>query len=180
MNKEKKKLKKYEQKKEFIKITEDLIDNEDVKRMKLYRHHYSTTCYQHCLEVSFLTYKICKKLRWDYSSAARAGLLHDFFLYDWRKPHETYGIKGKHAFSHPLIALVNASKVTKLNDKERDIIVNHMWPVTIYRRPKYKETLLITLIDKANALKSLNEFYISLIKSHRLKRLPKTKETVRI
>ena len=35
----------------------------------------------------------------DYVSVARAGMLHDLFLYDWRKREN--GRKGLHAFTHP-------------------------------------------------------------------------------
>jgi len=31
------------------------------------------------------TQDICKKYNLDYASAARAGMVHDLFLYDWRK-----------------------------------------------------------------------------------------------
>ena len=32
-------------------------------------------------------------------------------------------------------------------DKEKDMIIKHMWPVTL-AVPKYKETFIITLVDK--------------------------------
>lgn len=34
-----------------------------------------------------------------------------------------------------------------LNDMEKDIIINHMWPVTI-KLPRTKEAFILTLVDK--------------------------------
>ena len=48
--------------------------------------------------------------------------------------------------------------VFSLNDKEKDIIVKHMWPVTLLSFPKYKESFLITIFDKRSALKSFFEY----------------------
>ena len=135
--------------KEYIEIVSELLKNEKVLKMKLYRQHHNISCFDHCLFVSYNTYLICKKYKLDYISAARAGLLHDLFLYDWRKREN--GRKGLHAFTHPKEALKQALAITQLNDKEQDIIKNHMWPVTP-KFPKYKETYIITLVDKYSAV----------------------------
>ena len=137
------------QDKEYLKIISDLLQNQKVIEMKQYRQHHCTSCFDHCLFVSYNTYLICKKHKLDYISAARAGLLHDLFLYDWRKREN--GRKGLHAFTHPKEALRQALTITELNDKEQDIIKNHMWPVTP-KFPKYKETYIITLVDKYSAV----------------------------
>ena len=81
------------------------------------------------------------------------------FLYDWRHSKKKLNLEGLHAFVHPKIALKNASKLFLLNDKEKDIIVKHMWPVTFFSLPKYKESYIITLTDKLSALKSFYEYY---------------------
>jgi len=133
------------QDKEYIEIISELLKNEKVIQMKKYRQHHNTSCYDHCLLVSYNTYLICKKNKLDYISAARAGLLHDLFLYDWRKREN--GRKGLHAFTHPKLALKQAMSITNLNVREQDIIKNHMWPVTP-QLPKFKETYIITLVDK--------------------------------
>ena len=140
MNKEE-----YIQDKEFYSIIEDLINNETVQEMKKYRHHFETSCFDHCLCVSYYAYKWAKKHHGDYTSAARAGMLHDLFLYDWRKPNPD--CKNLHAFRHPRIALNKASKVFELNKIEKDAILKHMWPLTVVL-PKYKVSYIITLADK--------------------------------
>lgn len=135
--------------KEYINLIEDLIKHEKVLEMKQYRQHYNISCFDHCLFVSYNTYLICKKLHLDYISAARAGLLHDLFLYDWRKRENDR--KGLHAFTHGKTAYKIASSIVNLNDKEKDIIIKHMWPVTL-ALPKYKETFIITYVDKYFAI----------------------------
>lgn len=140
---------------EFIELISDLINNETVQEMKKYRQHYETSCYDHCLEASYYCYKICKKFNLDYKSAARAAMLHDLFLYDWRKRQPDR--KGLHAFTHGKCAYENASKLFELNNIQKDMIVKHMWPVTL-SFPKYKESYILTLVDKYCAIsESLNE-----------------------
>ncbi|MDE7104796.1 MAG: HAD family hydrolase, partial [Ruminococcus sp.] len=41
----------------------------------------------------------------------------------------------------------NAEQLTDINPMERDIIQKHMWPLTL-SAPKYKETYIITFVDK--------------------------------
>ena len=143
---------------EFYSIIEDLIQNDTVQKMKNYKQHYNTSTFEHCLNVAYLNYKICKKLKLDYKSAARAGMLHDLFLYNWRDSRKKLNLESYHAFIHPKIALENASKLFDLNEKEQDIILKHMWPVTL-TFPKYKESYIITLTDKYSTLKESFEFY---------------------
>ena len=116
---------------EFFDIIKDIISNDTVKQMKNYRQHCDTSCYKHCMQVAYFTYVVCKKLKLDYVSATRAAMLHDLFLYDWHEKHRDDEFTGLHAFAHPKIALRNANKIFLLNDKEKDIILKHMWPVTI-------------------------------------------------
>ena len=155
--------------KEFIDIIKDITNNEKVQEMKKYRQHYDVSTYEHCLNVAYISYKICKKLNWDYKSMARAAMLHDLFLYDWRNSRKKLGLKGYHAFIHPKIALENASKLYDLNDIEKDIIVKHMWPVTI-AIPKYKETYVITVVDKYSALCESFKYYEQWLRSKKMYR----------
>jgi len=142
---------------EFIQMIDDLLNNDTVKQMKNFRQHYETSCFDHCLIASYYCYLYGKKFNLDYVSCARAAMLHDLFLYDWRKREN--GRKGLHAFTHGRTAYEQASTFLKLNDKEKDIILKHMWPVTI-ALPKYKESYLLTLVDKYCALnESYQEIY---------------------
>ncbi|MBQ4282333.1 MAG: HDIG domain-containing protein [Lachnospira sp.] len=117
-----------------------------VRQMKNYEHHGNTSCYQHSLHVSYYNYLICKKLGLDYKAAARAGMLHDLFLYDWHDYKPRYDER-LHGFQHPDKALKNAQAHFKISKKEGDIIKKHMFPLTL-TLPKYKETCVIVLTDK--------------------------------
>lgn len=132
----------------YEKIIEDIVRDRHFKMMKKVYHHRDSV-YDHCLRVSYLSYKLAKKLHLDYVSAARGGLLHDFFLYDWRKEGKLRRKKffEKHGFTHAAISLRNAEKHFKLNDKERDIILKHMFPLNI-APPRTAESWLVMLVDK--------------------------------
>ncbi len=136
---------------EYIDCIRDLIDHEMVWSMKNYIQHSSIDCLEHSLYVSYSSYLIAKRMMLDYRSAARGGLLHDFFLYDW---HEARPSSGLHGFVHPRIALENASKYFNLNELEKDIIKKHMWPLTVIL-PKCKESYVVVFADKYCAFKEI-------------------------
>lgn len=136
---------------EFNEILSDILSNETVKQMHNYIQHGEISCYTHCYYVAYYTYLICKKLKLDYKSAVRGAMLHDLFLYDWHTTSPAdINEKGVHAWAHPRIALKNASKIFNLNDTEKDIIRNHMWPVTL-KFPKTKEAFIVSCMDKYSA-----------------------------
>lgn len=134
---------------EFQMIIKDLINDKTVQEMKKYRQHYETTCYDHCYMAAYYCFLICKKYHLDYRSATRAAMLHDLFLYDWRVRQPDR--KGFHAFTHGKKACENACQLFDLNEKEKDIIIKHMWPVTL-AFPKSIEGFLLTFVDKYCAL----------------------------
>ena len=156
------------QDKEFELIIQEIVENETVQKMKNYRQHYETSCFDHCMQVSFISYRICKKLKLDYKSTARAAMLHDLFLYDWRKREDNR--KGLHAFTHPKTALENSTKLFSLSEKEQDIILKHMWPLTI-KLPKYPESFIVTFVDKYSALSESLKYYDKTLFSKKILRL---------
>lgn len=141
---------------EFNLIIEDIVNNETVKEMKNYRQHYETNCFDHCKNVAYYSYVVCKKFNLDYKAVARAGMLHDLFLYDWRYNDGTR--KNLHAFRHPRIALNNSVKIFDLSKKEQDIILKHMWPLTLIP-PRYWESFILSCIDKYCTIKESVEHY---------------------
>lgn len=151
---------------EFSNILRDITTNETVKKLKHFRQHYNTSRYIHCLNVAYYTYVFCKKHNLDYVSATRAAMLHDLFLYDWRVKQRD--IKGMHGFVHPKIALRNSLEIFELNDKEKDVIVKHMWPLTVIP-PKYIESLIVSFADKYSTL-------MECIKYMKLQKIMKIKE----
>ncbi|MCI6350223.1 MAG: HDIG domain-containing protein [Tenericutes bacterium] len=136
-------------KEEYNELIKDIITNDKVKSMDNFIQHCDTTTLEHSKEVSYLCYKICKKLKLDYKSATRASLLHDFYLYEWRTNKERW-----HEFKHPYIALKNAEEEFNLNRKEKNMIKTHMWPLTIIP-PSSLEGLVLTLVYKYSATKEI-------------------------
>ena len=153
----------------FYNLIKDILENSTVQKMINYRQHYDTSTFEHCINVSYVSYLFCKKHNLDYHSMARAAMLHDLFLYDWRKEQRDIDIEGLHAFVHPKIALKNALQLFDLNDKEQDIILKHMWPLTL-SFPRYKESFIITFVDKYCAIMESFEHYFKSEKQYIFKK----------
>ena len=145
-------------KKEFYQVIKPIIYTDEYQKMKTFIQHGDTTCYKHCMQVSYYSYLFAKKLNklfnlnLDEEAIVRAALLHDFFLYDWHDLPPEIRLTKMHGFIHPEKAKENAIKYFNVSDKEAHIIENHMWPLTIYRLPKYKEAYVVILVDKYCAL----------------------------
>lgn len=131
----------------YYSLVSDLLDSDVVQTMKTYMHHGNTTCFQHCLNVSYYNYKLCKLFSLNERAGARAGLLHDLFLYDW---HTYTPQKGErlHGFTHAKKALDNVKEYFYISDLESDIIEKHMFPLNLFSFPRYRETLVIVMTDK--------------------------------
>lgn len=130
----------------YYETVKDLLENELVLKMKEFIQHGNTSTFQHCVNVSYYNYKLCKFFGLDARAGARAGLLHDFFLYDWHTHTRETG-DHFHGVTHPKAALRNANEHFELSECEKDIILKHMFPLTI-TPPSYKETIIIVLVDK--------------------------------
>lgn len=111
---------------EFCRLTGELLESEPVRMMGRWQHHGRITTLDHSLFVAYLSFRAARWLRLDERAAARGGLLHDLYLYD---PRDKSAHPGSQCFDHPRAAARNAEQVTKLSDKERNIILSHMWPL---------------------------------------------------
>lgn len=131
---------------DLLKFYADLKSNKAFFDMLGIKQHRTSNTYRHvCLVTEeSLWYAYNKKLDIDYYSLIRGAFLHDLFLYDWRKEKSR---KWAHLFKHPKIAYENASKYFELNEIEKDIILHHMFPITLIH-PKTKEGLIVSKIDK--------------------------------
>ena len=130
----------------YLSLVADLLDHPVVQQMAQYPQHGTTNCLEHCIHVSYLSYLFCRKHRLNARAAARAGLLHDLFLYDWHTYRPQRG-ELLHGFEHPKKALANAQRYFVLCDVERDCILRHMFPLTL-TPPKYREGLVLMWMDK--------------------------------
>ena len=124
----------------FLNICNDILSIDEFNEMKNYTHH-GITRYEHCLRVAYYTYKVSKLFHFDTIECTRAALLHDFFT------NEVINLGGfKRLIKHPKYALINSKKYFTLTKKQEDIIVNHMFPITI-TPPKYFESYIVDFID---------------------------------
>lgn len=131
---------------EYLQIVENIFQNRNFNKLKEETHHHNSNRYNHCVEVSYKTYKLCKKLHLDYKSATKAALLHDFFFND------EFENKKDSLLNHPKKAKENAMKITNLTEKEQNIIESHMYPIG-KKMPKHIESVIVDLVDDYVALK---------------------------
>lgn len=139
---------------EFEECVEHIIHSEPVLKMGDFVHHNTTNCLDHSIYVAYTSFCISKRLGLDYVSTARGALLHDLYLYNWHVNKKQQGRKGMHGFTHPKAAFKNACKYFSINELEKDIILKHMWPLTIVP-PKYAESFVVSLADKYCAIVEL-------------------------
>ena len=138
---------KYEDK-EYMHIVSDIIDNNEFNKTKNIIHH-GLNRFDHCMRVSYYSYKVTKALKLDYKEVARAGLLHDFFYSDNSDIEPTKRLDV--LINHPKYALINAKKYFDLSLKEENIIASHMFPVSL-TVPRYIESWIVDLVDNVVAI----------------------------
>ena len=146
---------------EYYKIVKEILENEEFLKRKEYEHHFNESVYDHVLRVSFDCYQIGKRFKLDYKSLAIAGLLHDFYDKPWQNSFEKTKFLKKHGFVHAEEARVNAIKYFSnlVTEKIGSMIKTHMFPLNI-KLPKYKESWILTLVDKVDSMEFLLHPYL--------------------
>ena len=142
---------------EFTFIVKDIVEHSEFQKLKNIVHHGNGLFY-HSVSVGYYSYRAAKALRMDYVSIARGAILHDFYTEAWQttKKDSTgiQRIKDMHGFSHPKTALVNAKKYFDIDEKQEDMIVKHMFPLTLIP-PVHLGSWIVTLVDKMVATQEL-------------------------
>ena len=139
---------------EYMNLIEDILENKKFSELKNCRHH-GITRFDHSMRVSYYSYQIAKKLKLNYRETARGGLLHDFFIQEDLTPKK----QKLSVFFHPYESLNNSCDNFQISDLEKDIIINHMFPTLPHKVPKYVESWLVSLVDKAIATYEFYESY---------------------
>lgn len=129
---------------EYLHSVRDVIHSPSIQRLDGFDQHMGISRLRHSENVSYKSYVLAHLLGWDSRAAARAGLMHDMFYYNFREAGFT---AREHCRIHPQIALKNAEMSFELSGVESDIIRAHMWLAT-WTPPKYKESYLVTMVDK--------------------------------
>lgn len=153
---------------EFCQTTQELLSSDPVRMMGRWRHHGRITCLDHSLFVAYISFRCARVLHLDWTAAARGGLLHDLYLYDSK---DKSAHPGWQCFDHPRAAARNAEALTQLSDKERNIILSHMWPLG-GAMPRSIEALLVDLVDTICAGLELCHLYHPAVLRERLGVVP--------
>jgi len=137
----------YEDKQLIDEIERELRECPEFDLLKTYIQHGSVTTYEHVRRVAETACIINRKLfasSADMETLIKGALLHDFFLYDWH----TEKLSQLHGFYHPGAAYKNALRIYGIDDKVGNIILAHMWPLTLRTFPRSKEAIIVNMADK--------------------------------
>ncbi len=138
---------------EFNEAIADLLESPLVQSMDgMEQHSKNATLLDHLVYTSYISFVICKRLGLNEIDAARGALLHDFRTKDTK----SFIIN---IFTHSKLALKEASTHFELTKLEEDIIKKHMWPATPLLFPRYKESFVVSLVDKYCATMELLGLY---------------------
>lgn len=135
----------------FLLLAEPVYASRGFRKLADIKHHDASIA-DHAVSVAFHSFRIARALglRRRIRELVRGALLHDYFFYDWRFERPRSG--GLHGFDHPREARQNAeSDFGELTPVEKDCIEAHMFPLTPVP-PRYPESLIVCLVDKAVAL----------------------------
>ena len=128
-------------------IYQAFLNDEKILRMKDISMHRGSNCYLHSFKV---TKKAIKKSlnRKDINLEVVliGAILHDYYLYDWRKDRSKLK---KHGKNHPSVAIENAIRDFNISEDVKGVIKSHMWPLNIKEYPKSKEAKIVSIADKA-------------------------------
>lgn len=130
----------------FKEICNKVINHPLFQKQKEFIQHGKTTTYEHVYNVALSCYKYALlKKNYHLEELIIGCLLHDFCLYDW---HYVKNRKRFHGIRHPKIAYNNAYKHFDLSKISKNMILAHMWPLTLFHIPCYKESWLLWRMDK--------------------------------
>jgi len=126
----------------------DILESENFKKTKEFIQHGNMSVQEHCINVAKTSLHMKYKLgiTCNTSDLVRGALLHDYFLYDWHKSDKVNSHR-LHGFFHPARALYNAKKEYDITARQADIIIKHMWPLTVVP-PMCREAWIVTTADK--------------------------------
>ena len=149
---------------DYLEDVRGILESSEFVLLSQYVHHQWTNRMMHSMNVSYLSWLIARKLRCEAGTAARAGLLHDFCLYDFKEGTPT---GESQAFYHPKAAAENSREIFGISDRERDAILSHMFPLGPF--PRNREAWIITLADKVCAVMEVCHIGIALARRGRVR-----------
>lgn len=136
----------------FSNIFENLCKTTRLLQTRAYTHHFGTSLLRHSVNVAYVSLFLSSlfKMKVDKEQLVKGALLHDYYLYDCHDKSES--LKKHHLRQHPSKALIAAREDIFLTKKEEDIILKHMFPITLFSLPRSKESALVCISDKVCAI----------------------------
>ena len=138
-----------EQKARLEDLYQSFLHDEKVLRMKEISIHRGSNCYEHSFKVAKKAIKRAlrhKEGTVNLEVVLIGAILHDYYLYDWRKDRARLK---KHGINHPGIAIKNAIRDFNISEEVVIVIKSHMWPINIKTFPNTKEARIVSLADKS-------------------------------
>jgi len=131
---------------DFISYAVPIIQRGELWKTDSIKQHGKTTRFSHCVSVAYYSLMIAARLKIPFNakSLVTGGLLHDYYLYDWREMRITHL---KNSYIHPKVAAHNAVRDYAVSELEENIIARHMFPITPIP-PKHWEGLIVCVTDK--------------------------------
>lgn len=128
-------------------ILDMLSQDPRIRELEKYPQHEVTNSFVHSHNVAVYAFHLARKKDWgiDLNTLALGAMLHDYYLYDIKESGLT---DYQHGVRHPVTALENAGQCFDIDDKVKNIILSHMWPLPFVERPKSREAVLVNLADK--------------------------------
>lgn len=124
--------------------------HEKIQQMKDVEMHRGSDTFLHSFKVAKLAIKRASRHKnINLESVLIASILHDYYLYDWRRDKSK---RKRHGKNHPFIAANNAKADFDITDEIQNIIKQHMWPINLKQFPKTKEARIVNLADDHIAL----------------------------
>ena len=137
-----------EQEKERLEnLYQSFLKDEKILRMKDISMHRGSNCYIHSFKVANKAVKkSLNRKNVNLEVVVLGAILHDYYLYDWRKDRSKLK---KHGKNHPVVAIENAMRDFSISEEVKKVIKSHMWPLNIKEYPKSKEAKIVSISDKA-------------------------------
>ena len=135
-----------EEKKRLEDIYQKFLHDELVQKMKDVPMHRGSNCYLHSFKVAKKAIKHALHFRKvNLEAVLVAAILHDYYLYDWRKDRSKLKHHGQR---HPYIAAEHAKRDFGVDELTQKIIKSHMWPLNFKEFPNTREALILSYSDK--------------------------------
>ncbi|MDO4804967.1 MAG: HD domain-containing protein [Lachnospiraceae bacterium] len=138
-------------------IGREILESKEFARALEQTHHDKTTVGNHSIEVACIALKLSRRLKAFHipvneEAVVRGALCHDLGILgrDDKYPNNFICLH-----RHPKDSLVAADELLGgLTEMEKDIIANHMFPLT-FIPPHHKEAVLVSCADKISSIREV-------------------------